>query len=56
LIAGAAAHLVCRRIAEHPGGDHVIIIGEVQRAATHGDAPLVYALRRYGTFVPSTGA
>jgi flavin reductase (DIM6/NTAB) family NADH-FMN oxidoreductase RutF len=56
LIAGAAAHLVCRRIAEHPGGDHVIIVGEVQHAATHGDAPLVYALRRYGTFVPSTGA
>lgn len=55
LIAGAAAHLVCRRLAEHPGGDHVIIVGEVQHAVTHGDAPLVYALRRYGTFVPSTG-
>lgn len=54
LIAGAAVHLVCRRIAEHPGGDHVIVVGEVQRATTHGDAPLVYALRRYGTFVPST--
>lgn len=55
LIAGAAAHLVCRRIAEHPGGDHVIVVGEVERATTYGDAPLVYALRRYGTFVPSTG-
>jgi hypothetical protein len=33
----------------------VIIVGEVQRAETHGDAPLVYALRRYGSFAPSTG-
>ena len=55
LIVGAAAHLVCRRLAEHPGGDHVIIVGEVQHAETHGDAPLVYALRRYGAFAPSTG-
>ncbi len=55
LIAGAAAHLVCRRVGEHPGGDHVIVVGEVERATTHSDAPLVYALRRYGTFIPSTG-
>lgn len=55
LIDGAAAHLVCRRIAEHPGGDHVIIVGEVQRAEVHGDAPLVYALRQYGSFARSTG-
>lgn len=54
LIVGAAAHLVCRRVAEHPGGDHVIIVGEVQRAEAHGDSPLVYALRRYGYFAPST--
>lgn len=55
LIDGAAAHLVCRRVAEHPGGDHVIIVGEVQRAEAHGDAPLVYALREYGFFARSTG-
>jgi flavin reductase (DIM6/NTAB) family NADH-FMN oxidoreductase RutF len=55
LIDGAAAHLVCRRVAEHPGGDHVIIVGEVERAVAHGDAPLVYALRQYGFFARSTG-
>ena len=55
LIDGAAAHLVCRRVAEHPGGDHVIIVGEVQRAEAHGDAPLVYALREYGFFDRTTG-
>jgi flavin reductase (DIM6/NTAB) family NADH-FMN oxidoreductase RutF len=50
LIEGAVAHLVCRRVAEHPGGDHVIIVGEVVWAQVHGDAPLVYALRGYGRF------
>ncbi len=48
LIDGAAAHLVCRRVAEHAGGDHVIIVGEVVWARAHGGDPLVYALRRYG--------
>ena len=55
LIDGAAAHLVCRRVAEHPGGDHVIIVGEVQRALAHGDAPLIYALRQYGIFSRTPG-
>ena len=52
LIDGAAAHLVCRRVAEHPGGDHVIVVGEVESARLHGDEPLVYALRHYGRFAP----
>jgi len=54
LIVGAAAHLVCRRVAEHAGGDHVIIVGEVQRAKALREAPLVYALRQYGCFAPSS--
>jgi flavin reductase (DIM6/NTAB) family NADH-FMN oxidoreductase RutF len=53
LIAGAVAHLVCRRVAEHPGGDHVIIVGEVHQARVVGDAPLLYALRGYGRFRPT---
>lgn len=55
LIDGAAAHLVCRRVAEHAGGDHVIIVGEVLRAQAHGDEPLVYALRQYGFFTTGSG-
>lgn len=47
LIDGAVAHLVCRRVAEHPGGDHVILVGEVLRAEAHGGEPLIYALRKY---------
>ena len=52
LIDGAVAHMICRRVAEHPGGDHVIIIGEVLSARILGDTPMVYALRRYGRFAP----
>lgn len=56
LIDGAAAYLMCRRVAEYPGGDHVIIVGEVQRAVAGDDAPLVYALRQYGNFARFTDA
>ncbi len=52
LVDGAVAHLVCRRVAEHVSGDHVIIVGEVLSAQVHGDEPLVYALRQYGRFAP----
>jgi flavin reductase (DIM6/NTAB) family NADH-FMN oxidoreductase RutF len=52
LIEGAVAHLVCRRVAEHPGGDHLIIVGEVRGAQVHGGEPLLYGLRRYGRFAP----
>jgi len=52
LVDGAAAHLVCRRVAEHAGGDHVILVGEVESAQVHGDDPLLYALRGYGRFTP----
>jgi flavin reductase (DIM6/NTAB) family NADH-FMN oxidoreductase RutF len=56
LIDGAAAHLVCRVVAEYPGGDHVIVVGDVQRAVAHDDEPLVYALRQYGVFARPTDA
>ncbi len=49
LIAGAVAHLVCRRVNEFPGGDHVILLGEVITAEVHGGEPLVYWARGYRT-------
>lgn len=42
LIAGAIATFDCRRSAIHDGGDHVIIVGEVERYAYTGGAPLVF--------------
>jgi flavin reductase (DIM6/NTAB) family NADH-FMN oxidoreductase RutF len=50
LLDGAVAHLECRRVAVHPGGDHVIIVGAVLGARTFTGEPLVYCHRDYGRF------
>jgi len=42
LLIGAAAHLECRIVARHEGGDHTILIAEVEHAATHSARPLLY--------------
>ena len=36
------AHVECRRVAEHPAGDHTIVIGEVQAAESYPKRPLLY--------------
>lgn len=43
MISGCLAQLECRRIATHPGGDHVIVVGEVERLEySQAGQPLVY--------------
>ncbi len=54
LIAGAAAHFECDIEAVHPGGDHLILVGRVQRFRWHDAAPLVFckgALQPFQTAV-----
>ena len=47
-LADALAVFECSREATHEGGDHVILVGRVQRFS-HGDgAPLVFFRGRYG--------
>lgn len=41
------AHLECRIIETHEGGDHVIHIGEVQHAEVRGGRPLLYFQGKY---------
>ncbi len=48
LLAGVAAQLECRRAGSHEGGDHLIIVGEVERYALFDSEPLVFAQGRYG--------
>lgn len=55
LLDGAVAHLECRKVAVHPGGDHVIIVGAVEAARAFEGEPLVYFGRRYGRFEPLAG-
>lgn len=49
LINGCAAALECRREATYPGGDHVIILGRVERLHHAGLSPLVFYASRYRT-------
>ena len=52
LLRGALAALVCSLWAEHPGGDHRIIVGRVERVGFGSDAPpLVYHRRAYRPFL-----
>lgn len=42
LLDDALAHLECRIVQKHPGGDHTIVVGEVERIDVREDPPLVY--------------
>jgi flavin reductase (DIM6/NTAB) family NADH-FMN oxidoreductase RutF len=48
----ALARFDCRKVAQHEGGDHVILVGEVLRAACRRDEALVFCQGRYGRFSP----
>lgn len=53
LLEGAIAHLDCRVTAIHPGGDHVIVVGEVVSLEASGeDDPLLYYRGGYGRWQP----
>lgn len=47
ILAGVAAVFECTKEAEHKGGDHLIIIGRVRRAAHFHRATLLFAQGRY---------
>lgn len=47
LLHGALAHLECRRQQVLDGGDHVILIGEVERYARFDGQPLVFSQGQY---------
>lgn len=42
LLDDALAHLECRTWARYPGGDHTILVGEVETGAVRGERPLLY--------------
>ena len=51
---GCLARFECRKLTEHDGGDHTIIIGEVLRAQTMPGKPLIFAQGSYGGFTAQT--
>jgi 4-hydroxyphenylacetate 3-hydroxylase, reductase component len=48
LIDGVVARIECSTEVQHDGGDHVLIVGRVQRFAQFDGAPLLFAQGRYG--------
>lgn len=42
LLEGALAHIQCRVLHAYPGGDHTIIVGEVESVSAGEDRPLAY--------------
>jgi flavin reductase (DIM6/NTAB) family NADH-FMN oxidoreductase RutF len=48
-LTGSPGWLACTVARLVPGGDHVIVLGEVQRAETTAGLPLTYHARTFGT-------
>jgi flavin reductase (DIM6/NTAB) family NADH-FMN oxidoreductase RutF len=47
LLKGAIAHFICRTFRQYEGGDHVILVGEVEEYQWHQGKPLVFHSGRY---------
>ncbi|MEO0989730.1 MAG: flavin reductase family protein [Pseudomonadota bacterium] len=50
LLDGCLARFECKTHAQHDGGDHLIIVGEVERARFRDGEPLLFAHGGYGRF------
>jgi 3-hydroxy-9,10-secoandrosta-1,3,5(10)-triene-9,17-dione monooxygenase reductase component len=51
LLSGCAARFQCRTAYRHEGGDHIILVGEVEDFDHDGHAPLAFHGGRYGMFI-----
>jgi flavin reductase (DIM6/NTAB) family NADH-FMN oxidoreductase RutF len=47
IVSGAIAQLVCRKVKQYDGGDHVILLGEVEEYKYNDGEPLVFHSGRY---------
>lgn len=52
VFAGCLAHFECRNVVHHDGGDHVIIVGEVERFETAEGEPLIFFRGQLGDLAP----
>jgi flavin reductase (DIM6/NTAB) family NADH-FMN oxidoreductase RutF len=52
LLPGCCAWFECRTVAQYPGGDHLILLGEIERfEASEAAEPLAYSRGRYKRLV-----
>ena len=54
VIEGCSAHFVCRNLAQHEGGDHLIFIGQIEHYEADGHAPLVFHSGQYASVADNT--
>jgi flavin reductase (DIM6/NTAB) family NADH-FMN oxidoreductase RutF len=47
ILTGVLAYFICRKVREHDGGDHVILVGEVEEYKYSSGEPLVFHSGRY---------
>ncbi|GAA3135558.1 flavin reductase family protein [Planomonospora alba] len=47
VLAGALAHFACRTVAVHRGGDHLILVGQVEHFRRWEGEPLIFHAGRY---------
>ena len=50
---GCLAQFECRNVVHHDGGDHVIIVGEVERFKTADGDPLIFFRGQLGDLAPA---
>ena len=50
LLPGCLTRFECERVADHPGGDHRILVSQVLRVTKSDGAPLMFAKGRFGRF------
>jgi flavin reductase (DIM6/NTAB) family NADH-FMN oxidoreductase RutF len=53
LLDGCLARFECRNVIHHEGGDHVIIVGEVERFEVNDGEPLIFFRGRLGEVCPA---
>jgi len=52
VFAGCLAQFECRNVVHHEGGDHVIIVGQVERFSTAEGDPLIFFRGKLGDLAP----
>ncbi len=55
LIDGCLARFECRNVVHHDGGDHVIIVGEVERFDVQDGEPLIFFRGKLSNLAPQVG-
>ncbi len=55
LIDGCLARFECRNVVHHDGGDHVIIVGEVERFDVQDGDPLIFFRGKLSNLAPQAG-